>query len=192
MLVLFTVGCGDQTVNDGPTLGGTMSDADEILIRTAKTSDAEDLCSVLIASITDLCHADHHRDPEKIAEWIANKTPRNVRHWIADDGLQMLVAIKADRIAGVAGYTMDGEITLNYVAPQFRFQGISEAILSRIERDFVGLGIAQGHLESTLTARDFYLSRGWTAAGAVQVAFGMPGQPMVKDLTAPTDAITKD
>ena len=159
-----------------------MPEPAKLLIRTAIASDADAISAALIASITQLCHADHQNDPEKIAAWTLNKTPENIRRWITDGQSKICVAELNHTIAGVAGYLQTGQILLNYVTPFHRFQGVSDQLLNWIERELTALGVSQGRLESTLTAERFYQSRGWRPSGPVTYAFGMPGQPMVKRL----------
>jgi GNAT superfamily N-acetyltransferase len=56
--------------------------------------------------------------------------------------------------------TEAGKITLNYVAPEARFRGVSKALLRQLEADAKALGIAQSSLESTETALRFYRDLG--------------------------------
>ena len=161
-----------------------MTGSDHITVRLATPEDAEAACKVLIASITRLCTADHKNDPATINAWTANKTPANIHHWIEDDRTRIVVAERDEQIAGVAGYSMAGEVTLNYVSPDFRFQGISGAMLDRIEQDLREAGITAARLASTVTATRFYLARGWRLDGPIEYVHGMPDQPMAKDLTA--------
>ena len=159
-----------------------MSNQDHITVRPAVPQDAESACAVLVASINDLCAADHKNDPKVIAAWTANKTPSTVQGWIENDRSTLIVAEHEGQIIGVAGYTMSGEVTLNYVAPRFQYQGVSDRILTAVEQEMRSAGLAQAYLVSTATAERFYRARGWRAEGPVDYAFGMPGQPMVKDL----------
>lgn len=50
-----------------------------ITVRPAGPADATAMSAVLIASIRDLCTADHRNDPEILAGWLRNKTPEMVR-----------------------------------------------------------------------------------------------------------------
>lgn len=56
-----------------------------MIIRDALAHDAQAACAVLRDSISQLCVADHHDDPEILSRWLANKTPENVAAW-ADEG----------------------------------------------------------------------------------------------------------
>ena len=140
---------------------------------------------MLIASITELCAADHGGDVDLIARWTANKTVQDVTRWMFSAGTTILAAYSGDDIAGVGGYLRDGRIVLNYVAPGFQRRGVSGALLARMEQALVDAGCTEAALTSTTTARDFYLSRGWQIAGPPEDDYGFPGHPMRKNLGPP-------
>ncbi len=100
-------------------------------IRRATAEDADAACRILRRSITELCGADHHGDAETLAQWLANKTPDNMRRWIAQT--HVFVAAEGERLPGVGAINDAGEIMLNYVAPEARFRGVSKAMLARLE-----------------------------------------------------------
>ena len=133
-----------------------------LLIRPARPAEAPLISKELIASITDLCHADHGDDREKIADWTANKTPAGILDMLAREGFFMAVAELDGQIAAVGATTAAGEIALNYVAPDARFRGVSKALLAHMEADLAARGFAEARLKSTRTARAFYDSHGWS------------------------------
>jgi len=128
-------------------------------IRPARADDAIAACDVLRRSITELCEADHENDPARLARWLANKTPDCVLGWIADS--HVLVAEDGGRIVGVAALTGSGHVTLNYVAPEMRFKGVSKALLRAAEDTARQLGCRVCTLESTRTAERFYRKAGY-------------------------------
>jgi GNAT superfamily N-acetyltransferase len=130
-------------------------------IRHATLDDAETTCDVLRRSISELCHADHLGDPGKIEPWLANKNPGNVRLWIATPSNCVLVALIDGKIAGVAASTGANHVTLNYVAPEFRYRGVSKALLARLELHAKEAGAEVCTLKSTKTALAFYRSAGY-------------------------------
>lgn len=88
-------------------------------------------------------------------------------------------------LAGVAGMTTGGKITLNYVSPDFRFRGVSKALLAKLESRARELGLMQCHLESTKTAERFYRAAGFHDAVAENGQCGAAScRAMVKDLAA--------
>ena len=157
------------------------------MIRAASAEDAARISEVLIASITELCAADHQGDPARLANWLANKTPEGVAAMIADPGGRLYVA-GHDRIEAVgaiewAGLGPDeGKITLLYVHPEARRQGCSAALLAAMEAELVAMGRPRGRLTATATAFAFYRHHGWHAAGPAREGRWILGHPMVKDL----------
>jgi GNAT superfamily N-acetyltransferase len=76
-----------------------------------------------------------------------------------------------------------GEITMNYVAPQARFRGISRGLLKALEARALERGNTECRLHSTETAHRFYLSNGYVATGEPIRKFGMnSGYPMAKSI----------
>jgi hypothetical protein len=54
-------------------------------VRLAGPEDAAEACRVIRRSIEDLCGADHDANPSFLEYWPANKTPGQMRAWIAAD-----------------------------------------------------------------------------------------------------------
>jgi hypothetical protein len=150
-----------------------------ILVRAARLADVPTMSAVLIASITELCIADHHNDPQVLAGWLANKTPEGVARWLDNPEATIVVAERNGEIAAVGGFNTAREITLNYVAPTHRFTGVSAAMLEGME---LRLGAGEAKLNSTETARRFYKSRGWSESGAGENFAGTSAFPMHKAL----------
>jgi GNAT superfamily N-acetyltransferase len=153
-----------------------------MIIRRATPRDARAASNVLRRSIEELCVADHRDDPALKEAWLANKTQQTVRRWIADPAGRVLVAEVDGSVAGVAAVRADGEIVLNYVAPEARFTGVSKALLAAIESYLLDEGVKEARLSSTLTARRFYLEAGYREAEEEQISPGLDGQPMEKAL----------
>lgn len=148
-----------------------------ITIREAVVGDAAAISAVLIASITELCAADHRGDPEALKSWLANKTPEGVGMWFANPANTILVAERDGEIAACGAFNTGRKIILNYVAPKHRFAGVSKALLRAME---VALGPGEATLDSTLTARPFYLAAGWEEAGPPEPYRFVAGYPMRK------------
>ena len=155
-----------------------------IPIRPARRADAPAISRLLIRSICGLCHADHGGDAQIIARWTANKAPESVARWIVDASHPLFVAERVGRIAGTCAFSRTGRIVLNYVDPAHRFRGVSRAMLVHMEAELARAGLQEATLSSTETAYRFYLAAGWRDAGPVEMAFGIPGYPMRKALSA--------
>lgn len=153
-----------------------------VRIRPADAADIPEMSRVLIASITELCGADHGNDPDALAAWTRNKSEVGVAAMLANPKLVLLVAERAGAVVAVGAATADGEVALNYVAPAARFTGVSRAMLARLEAELLALGFAQGRLEATATALRFYREAGWQAAGSQATGRKVNGYPMRKQL----------
>lgn len=152
-------------------------------IRDATAADAVAACEVLRASISELCAADHHNDPDIVHRWLASKTPENLAAWIGDPDASMLLAVEDDAVLAVGAVRNDGEITLNYVSPAARFCGASSALLAALETRAKERGNTHCKLLSTETAHQFYLNRGYVGRGEPQHKFGTSSSyPMSKQI----------
>ena len=159
--------------------------AGSITIRDAAPDDAQAASQVLRESISQLCVADHRNDPAILNAWLANKTPETVAAWAKQKGRSLLLAVKDDAVLAVGGVTDAGEITLNYVAPEARFRGVSRALLRALEARAAERGNSRCTLTSTETAHRFYQSAGYVDDGAPQGKFGTAASyPMSKQIDA--------
>ena len=159
--------------------------AENVTIRDAAPEDAAAACGVLRESISRLCVADHDNDPVILNAWLANKTPETVAAWARQPGNSFLLAIEGDVILGVGSVTDAGEITLNYVAPDARFRGVSRALLKALEARAMERGNSRCTLASTETAHRFYQSAGYVDDGVPTRKFGTnSGYPMSKEMVA--------
>lgn len=149
-------------------------------IRQAIPEDATGACKVMRRSIAELCAADHGNNPAILERWLANKTPETFRSWIRP-GNTLLVVTRGNEILAVGCVTDEGEITLNYVSPDTRFRGVSTALLAQLETHALERGNEFSRLESTETARRFYLARGYSEQGPARRKFGtLSAYPMSK------------
>jgi len=155
-------------------------------VRPAIEVDAEQAALVLRRSITELCIRDHGNDPALLASWLANKTPEKFREWVRQEDSLCLVAVAGDdTILGVALMSKVGEIRLNYVSPDARFQGVSTALIGALEDVATALGVPRLILNSTATAHPFYLARGFQDVGQPQTDRLKDNiYPMAKSLAA--------
>lgn len=154
-----------------------------IAIRRAVPSDTAAACELVRSSIAELCVVDHRGDESTIIEWLANKTTENFAGWISSSRHVALVAESADAIAGFVLLNRNGTIALLYVAPQFRFRGVSKALLASVEEHAVALGVAELKLESSATALSFYERCGYSRAAETVQGFGVThAYPLSKSL----------
>ena len=158
----------------------------DVQIRDATPDDAKAACDVLRRSISELCVGDHGNDPAILAAWLRNKTPEIVAGWARQPGNSLLLAVEGQTTLAVGSVTDAGEITLNYVAPDARFRGVSRAMLRALEGRAAERGNLRCTLTSTETAHRFYRSRGYIDDGKPLGNFGTnAGYPMFRLLVEP-------
>jgi N-acetylglutamate synthase-like GNAT family acetyltransferase len=68
------------------------------------------------------------------------------------------------------------------VAPDFRFQGVSKALLATLEEKARSLGLPHCALVSTETAQTFFEARGYAGYDSNEDDFGMDATSMTKTL----------
>jgi len=87
----------------------------------------------------------------------------------------------------------NGEIRLNYVSPDFRFQGVSKKLVKAMERHAQSMGICEVRLFSTQLASRMYSAMGYQAVADNAGRFGtLPGLVMVKTLAVDRPARGKE
>ena len=153
-----------------------------IAVRRAGPADVEAMSRVLIASITDLCQADHKGDPGAIAAWTANKTHAGVLAMLEAPANRMFVAERDGVVVAVGCVVGDNEVGLNYVDPAHRFRGVSRALLAAMEAAMREAGTTEARLKSTSTAHRFYLDAGWSDVGSPHPGRFIDAWPMRKAL----------
>ena len=151
-------------------------------VRTATTLDAEAACQVLRRSIIECCEEDHHNDLDLLEAWLHNKTPESVRSWLQSPGAFSIVTMVEGAVVGFALSSPSGEVMLCYMLSEVRFTGAGKAMLRAIEAYTSAAGVQSLHLESTSTARAFYLRNGFAPSGPPCGEFGMEAHPMSKQL----------
>jgi len=156
----------------------------QALIRPANVADAVPACQVLIRSIREICGPDYGNDPALLAQWCANKTVANVTAWITNPDLAVIVAETPTlNIVGVGMLNLPmGRVALCYIVPEALHQGIGKRLLAALEREALTVGNASVHLESSITARAFYLRNGYQPNGE-PTAGPITAFPLIKQLT---------
>ncbi len=134
-------------------------------IRRARVTDGEAAIATLRRSISELCLADHHGAADRLEPWLANKTVANWTAWIAREDAVFLVAERDAAVVGVGAATFGGDILLNYVHPEARFSGVSKALLAALEAEVRRHSARRCRLQSTVTARAFYVACGYRPEG---------------------------
>ena len=160
------------------------------VVRPATRADAAHACQVLVRSMREICAKDYGHDQALLAQWCANKTVENVAEWITNPDHYFLVAEALPLgIVGVGLLHMPtGTIALCYIAPEVLHQGVGKRFLRAMEEHARALGHAHICLESSITARPFYLRNGYHPNGAPTHGHPITGFPMIKHLAVQSPA----
>ena len=156
-------------------------------IRPGVLSDAAAACEVVRRSIVELCFSDHHGDSDRVAAWLANKTPPNFERWIASEQHIAIVADMDGVLVGFGLLNRVGTIELLYVSPDARSCGVSKGLLAALEEEAKVAGVRELTLESSLSALLFYSRRGYTRTASPCKGVGVTTcYPMSKPIAAVT------
>ncbi len=139
--------------------------ASTLWVRPPRIGEAVRISRVIRRSIVELCDADHGGDTHRIADWLANKSPQQVSRWILDRQQIWCIAGRSE-IEGAGAIGRDGRLRLLYVDPAARFSGVSRALLDQLEMEAFQAGATRITLETTATARRFYLAAGYVPVQA--------------------------
>ena len=93
-----------------------------------------------------------NQDMEAWAERLAEKNP--------------FVAVVERRIVGMAEIEGDGFIDYFYVHPDWQGRGVGKALLTRLETEAEKLGVKTIYADVSMTAKEFFLARGFTVVEA--------------------------
>ena len=160
---------------------GANATENDLTLRLAQPADAEPACALVRRSIVELCKLDHGGDPLTLEGWLCNKTPQNMEYWITTPGTTCFIAEVGGAMAGV-GVVMDhGEVLLAYVAPEFRFRGVTKTLLARMEVHARAQHADRMSLTTTDTAYPFFLAQGYVAEEEVGDLFSEDQRSLIKE-----------
>jgi len=155
-----------------------------VTVRRAEPADAEAICAVLRASITELLAPEHRNDAATLGAWLENKTVENALRWINAADRYAVVATEAGTVCGFGMLKSTGEVGLLYVAPGARFRGVSTTLLAALEECAATWGLNRVTAISSFTAQPFYRARGYQPDGEPVAGFGVTrGCPVAKTLS---------
>lgn len=141
--------------------GHSMSHHFRILPATA--SHAEQACHVLKRSITEVCVKDHRHNEAILQSWLSNKTPENIQTWIENpNNYTIVVEVESKGVIGISMLSIQGEILLNYLLPEYISHGIGKKMLSEMEFYAKKNDIKEIRVMSTFTACEFYKRNGFS------------------------------
>lgn len=156
-----------------------------VTIRLALPEDAPAICMVLDRSVREVCAPDYGHDENILALWTSKHLPGHIVSMMIDPDAVMLVASDAlRRVVGVGSLSKSGEIRAVYVLPEALHRGIGKAMLLRLENEARAVGLREIWLNSSITARQFYLRNGYHPSGDPLLLLGaIRAYPLRKKLT---------
>ena len=126
-------------------------------IRRFKPSDAAEMARMHRSTIREINSSDYSK--KQVAAWSGRSTAKRFRKSMKQR--IRFVAIGKNKIIGFGDFTKDGEINGLYVHPKYIGKGVGKKLLRKMEKTALELGIAKFTVKSSLTAKDFYKSRGY-------------------------------
>jgi N-acetylglutamate synthase-like GNAT family acetyltransferase len=142
-------------------------------LRVAAAGDEQSICELLRRAIAEGCAVDHRDHPGVLDNWLSNKTPANVRTWIAAPANHVLVAFDGAALLGVALLNQAGKLALCYVDPAAMRRGIGRAMLDAVETQARAWNISKIHLHSPVSAAGFFASLGYLDGGKEKACYGL-------------------
>ena len=129
----------------------------DIAIRKAEVKDLNQICEVFKLSIEKTCHNDYN--VPQISAWSSAGT--NYGNWIQKiSTLFFIVAEKENMIVGFAALEQN-TLDLLYVHPDFQHFGVGTELFLTIENELRKQLIPNIFTESSITAKPFFLQRGF-------------------------------
>ena len=134
-----------------------------MVIRRYKRGEESAVWKVYFAATRESVARDYHAD--LIARWAPHD--QDMSQW-ADRLAQKnpFVAIVNEEIVGMAEIEPDGFIDYFYVHPRWQSRGIGKALLVNLESEAAKLGVNVISADVSITAKAFFLSRGFRVTEA--------------------------
>ena len=163
----------------------------KIEIRKANADDAKAILTVHYDAVHRVASKDYK--PEVLTEWspeVDQKRLADFKKQLLEnkDGERVYVAELDGNIAGFGAIVPgNNELRAVYVSPLFTRRSVGSSILNHLESDAISLGVKELHLDSSLTAENFYLVHGYLikSRGSHRLRSGrlMPCIHMYKELS---------
>jgi putative acetyltransferase len=134
-----------------------------MMIRRYQPGDESAIWDVYFRATHESNSRDYHAD--LLNRWAP--ADQDMREW-RERCLQKnpFVAVIEDRIVGMAELEEDGFIDYFYVSPDFEGQGVGSKMLARIESEAVEMNLSELTADVSLTAKEFFKSRGFIVTEA--------------------------
>lgn len=153
-----------------------------IHICPATVADAGIISRILERSIRVGCALDHRNDPQLVDRWVRRQSAEHISAWLADPQHYLNIALLQDKPVGVGMATVDGDVTLCHVQPEWFRRGAGRALMADLEGWLRTRGSDRSMLRSTRTGEAFYRRLGYRESAPPFIRHGMRSLPMHKSL----------
>ena len=133
-----------------------------MLIRKMEKSDTLEIISLIHESVNSTCNKDY--SPEQLEAW-APKHFNEKKFYDSLYGCFNRVMICDGVMAGFISVSPDGYINRLYTHSKYQNMGIASRLLEEAEKWAVSMGLDSFYLDASLTARNFYINRGFKDYG---------------------------
>lgn len=140
-----------------------------MIIRKATITDAGSIADLFYDTVTNVNTRDY--TPEQIAAW-SGRPDKEGRFAAKISEQYFIVAEDEGGLTGFASLTTDGYLDFMFVHKDKQGRGIATTLYRDIERQALSLGLAQITADVSITARPFFLRRGFMLIVEQQVQIG--------------------
>lgn len=133
-----------------------------MLIRKMETKDIPEVISLIYESVNSTCNKDY--SPEQLEAW----APKHFNEKKFSDSLYGCfnrVMISDGTISGFISVCSDGYINRLYTHSKYQNMGIASRLLEEAEKWALSMGLDSFYLDASITARKFYINRGFKDYG---------------------------
>jgi putative acetyltransferase len=126
-------------------------------IRKFMVKDAAEVARMHRGTIKNVNSKDYSK--KEIEVWAGRSSAKRMRG--ALDKINRYVAVEGRRIVCFGDFDGTGELGGFYVHKDYLSRGLGKKMLARLESEAYKKGLRELHLESTITAKDFYIKQGF-------------------------------
>ena len=152
-------------------------------IRSFKTNDTFALIELFRKTVHTVCSQNYSQ--EQLEAWAPKEIDEN--KWTARfEQSFTLVAEDSRRVVGFVNLELDGGIDMFYVAADYQSRGVGKQLLGALEKEARHRGFEKLYSDVSLTARSFFLSKGFHVEKEYSKTVGsvvFPNAVMVKKLS---------
>lgn len=139
-----------------------------ISIRPARDSDAEQFLEILNISIREVAHADYSSD--EIESWVIPIDEKSLAWYVKNPNHERRILAQLNgEFVGIGAATFEKcELRACYVAPKGLRHGVGTAMVHELEQMAQAEGLDYLQLHATITAEPFYKALGYTTLKRTQ------------------------